>query len=186
MGNIFKFRNNAETIKVVAIGLALVVSGAIIVGGFSTSDAIVTQCKVIVSKYVTAEFSSTSVVVDAEGNTSTDVDFWSEIASDVHMTTTVDGRLHSINADVEVYTNASGYFYTAIPNWDKSASRDIDFDEFKKHTDMELTVSVYDITAEEYDYFTDSIIWNSKCIDMLQSMVAVKTWYGIRYGAEWR
>jgi len=171
-------RNLTKT-QYIAIASGLLFT-VVVFAGLSEKMYKVAECRATVNRYVTAEYSETSTSIDFEGNLSVDTDYWSEPASNTHRITTVNGELAS--SDFEGSSVSYQAFYPPMPQWDNSMRRHADFDNFKKHTDTNLTVFIK--LNEESDYFSNPISDNPKCIGKLNNTIIVDTWYGITYGSE--
>lgn len=152
----------------------------IIFSGFSEKMYKVAECRATVNRYVTAEYSETSVSMDMDGNTYIDTDYWSEAASDTYRITTINGELASNDFDGSSISHKA--FYPPMPQWDKSMSSHTDFDSFRKHTDTGLSVLI-NINGES-DQFSSPISDNPNCIAKLNGTIIVDTWYGITYDSE--
>lgn len=151
--------------------------------GFDTTKSKVQACTASVTKYVTAEFSEwvTSACTDYDGNltTCTETEYWSEPASEVWSSATVNG-----NPTQGDYNGSmvNGVFHPNTPPRYEDMSRIPDFDNFKTNVDTSLEVSVSFLG--ELDFFTQSIRLNEKCISMLGELIVIDTWYGIKYSSD--
>lgn len=169
--------------EVLIITVSVASISAFIYFGFGGEIAVISKCESTVSKYVTAEYSETTVGIDMEGNAYTDTDYWSEPASAVNTVTTVNGENIIVNGNFN-YTESSGYFSPDMPRHDVSMKSDYDFDNFQFHNDKNLKVSIKSIDTGEYGYFQDPISKTAICIDKLDSHVYIETWYTITYSSD--
>lgn len=163
------------------IGIAVIFLLTIFIfSGFSEKMYQVAECRATVNRYVTAEYSETSVSMDMDGNIYTDTDYWSEPASDTYRIITINGELAS--SDFKGSSVSYKSFYPPMPQWDKSMSSHTDFDSFRKHTDTDLKVLIK--LNGESDRFSSPISDNPNCIAKLNGTIIVDTWYGITYDSE--
>jgi len=158
-----KIRNMTEKQRNIAIVIVLLVFAGL---GFGDEIFKVETCTARVSKYVTAEFSETTTSTDSEGNPTIDTDYWSEAVSPVN-------TISKLNAMPE---------YPEMPDYDRSAKNDYDFDRFEFHTDATLTT--YATNGEESTVFTDGIHKTAACLNTIGAVVVVKTWWFITYGSD--
>lgn len=157
------FRLNTDRKSLIVSAIAFVVSSTAIYAGYSKNMSVLKECHASVKRYVTAEYSEVSTSIDMEGNVSTSTDFWSEPASEVYSTL-------KINELPE---------YPPMPSKWLEMRRDYGFDNFQEHTDTNLKI----VTGNTS--FSEPIGDTKKCLDKLNQVIIVKTWYGISYGSEW-
>lgn len=150
--------------------------------GFGESKADITKCESTVTKYVTAEFSEFVTGIDMDGDVYTELDSWSDAASLIFITVSVDGYLESNSHNFNV-NELSGYFSPPMPEHNIKAKREPHFDNFRYHNQGNLKIYTY--SNDGYDSFNDPIGLTSKCISKLQTEIIVKQWYSISYGSEW-
>lgn len=137
-----------------------------IYAGFDTREYQVDVCRSTVSKYVTAEFSEVITGIDMEGDIYTEVDYWSDQASEVHTETVSNERP----------------FYPDMPEHDVSIKNESNFDSFKFHVDTKLTVEAFN--DDERTSFNEEITKSEGCLNMIGNNVAVKRWWSITYGSD--
>jgi len=159
-----KIKNYIKVNKYFLLGL--VVAAIIVASGFSHKMYKINQCNSTVTKYVTAEFSETTYGMDFEGNPTSDTSYWSEPASEVN--------------SISVYDSMPEY--PPMPIHDTSANRDSDFDNFKFHTDAKT--DVYASIPGETTHFSVDINKAASCLNKLDDVAIVKTWYTITYGSD--
>lgn len=155
-----------------------VLSAGIIYAGFGSTYGTVKACSATVKTYMTAEYSETSVDINADGTVSPSTDYWSEPASEVYKIVTKNGQLKYSSYEFDERIQHAAY-YPPIPKPDMSMKKDREFDNFKRHTDTGLLIAVG--TLEPFD---EPITVNPKCIASLGKIAGVKTWYGITYAAD--
>jgi len=165
-----------ETKRNIAIGVSVAILAAL---GFGERESYITSCESTVTKYVQANFSEVVTGVGADGKIYTEVDTWEEDVSPRFKVVTVDGNLTSTSHDFEPIERL-GYYSPPMPWNSKLLKGHVDFDNFSKHTISELRVHNYS-EAGGYDSFTQSISKTGKCIDKIQDVITVKTWYTISY-----
>jgi len=151
--------------KKILIASSVVGFAAFVGLGFNTTSYQIDTCTSKVSKYVTAEYSELETGIDMNGDFYSETNYWSEPASEVF---------------IEVVTNSTPV-YPPMPAHDTSMRRESDFDNFKFHTDASLTVSGFD--EEGRTVFTENISKATSCLNKLDAVVEVKTWYTITYGS---
>lgn len=173
------YKSDSETwIK----GLAVIAILILVVLGFDKRTATLEDCWGSVSTYVTAEFSEMSTEVDSEGNLYTDWDHWSEPASVVNKVVTHNGTLFSINGNFTTKESA-GTWYPPIPDkWDVMR-KDASFDDFKNHIDATLRVHVREHVSGEKSDIGQNVRKANSCIERLDSIIIVSTWYGITFSS---
>ena len=116
------------------------------------------------------------MVSDMEGNVSyeCETDYWSEEASDLWSSVTIDGQLS--NHLGNNYQNEFGYFDTQHPPITIRANK-FNFDNYEKRYSKKIRM-----------YFTDKDFssLNKKdykgCISKVGELVTIKTFYGSAYG----
>lgn len=151
--------------KLLAIFLSVLL-GVLVWFGFDVEEYQVDVCRSTVSKYVTAEFSEIVSGIDFEGNFYTEIDSWSDQASDVFTETVVNEII----------------VYPPMPDHDKTLSREVNFDNFRFHTDKKFTVEAFNV--ESRTSFDDDISKAGACIKNLDTYVDVKTWWTITYASD--
>ena len=134
--------------------------------GFGSADYKIDTCYSTVSRYVTAEYSETTIGIDMEGDTYMETDYWSEPASEVYAE-------DALNEHV---------VYPPMPKHYKSMASDYDFDSFQFHTDTNLLIRASN--TEESTRFNESISQVAGCLNNLNTTVVVKTWWTITYGTD--
>lgn len=163
----------------------LIATAIIVYAGFSHKAYQVKICTVTTRAYVTAEFSETSIIVSTDDNgnmtTSTDIDYWSEPASEIYETTVTNGELIRA-AYVGDGIEKNGYIIPPMPEHDKSFATMEDFDGFEKHRDETLYIIVS--TPQDSDRFSEPAYKYQKCLDKIDSTILVNTWYGKAYSSD--
>lgn len=172
---------NSDKIKVIGVISILMCICVAVYLGFGKDIAKVTGCIAEVKKYVTAEYSEVSTYLDSEGVMQVETDYWSEAASDVHKTTTVNGDLYTSSTGNNV-TLVGVNYYPPMPQHDTGLSRGAGFDRFKKHTDTKLTISNEGLG--KHDSFVEGIGSSAKCLSKLNKFITINTWYGISYSSD--
>ena len=149
--------------------------------GFDKESAQIVNCEAIIKKYVLARYEEETCYIDEDGFNNCDTDYWTEDASDVWYTKTVNNELLSSYGE-EIKATPSGYYDVGMPPYDNSFSEDYDFDRFTFEKDKTLKVTIK--LDNEYKIFDDPIHTNNTCNSKreLGVMTTVKTWYGIPYG----
>ena len=165
---------------------SLVSTPFIIWGGYGTQEEEIINCTVQASYYITAEYSESypSVGFDANGNMATTIetDYWSEIASDVNSVITINGEIIEVRGKSAGYTKERwGVPVMGSPN---QQMKNGDFDRFKNHYDVKLTIETWNDEDQERTNFTEPTAKNVACIENVDSIIDVKTWYGISYGSD--
>jgi len=161
-----------EILAVIALGSALGLAG------FITEDKEyrVVSCTAEYSKYWVAEYSESGI--DFEGNFYSD--YWEEVASDPNTLVTVNGSLYlPKNPTFGYYKGKYGYF---IPNnppsrYNYNFNTGSEFDGFKIKTDSSF--KAYAIGEEDSREISFSYSKYPKCLDAVDTVVSVGTWYGI-------
>lgn len=151
--------------QLLAVLLSALLCGMVYVG-YGEENYTVDVCRSTVSKYVTADFSEIVTGIDFEGNLYTELDSWSEPASEVYTETVVN--------DIPVFP--------PMPEHDISINKESNFDRFRFHTNTKLTIEAYN--SEDRKSFTEDIIKAPNCINMIDRTVSVKTWWTITYGSD--
>lgn len=173
----------SEQKKFGAIAAAVVALIAIFLG-FGKEMARIDQCYATAEKWVTAEYSETSMQMDFDGNMYLDTDYWSEYASPIYHVATINGTdIISSHKGVPVTLMKRGYYSPPMPKVDGNYNTGSTFDGYDKHLKTNLRVTVIR-NGFESDYFNDPISDNPRCIERLGSLVAIKTWYSIVYSSE--
>jgi len=157
--------------------LGMAVAAALVALGFGYRIAEITACSVVVEKFVTAEYSEISV--DFEGNLYTD--YWSEQASAVYVTETLNGDLVGKSHDFKVELR-NNTFWPEMPLPDLSMSKEPYFDRFSRQSKSALHISASD--GELKMSFVEPARKNTACISRLGQYSDVKTWYGHAYGSD--
>lgn len=142
--------------------------GVFVFVGFDVKQYKIDSCESTISKYVTAEYSETSLEIDYEGKTYMDTDYWSEQASAVN-------GVSFIN-EVPVYPE--------MPAHDLSMSKGRNFDRFKYHTDTNLTISASNLLDNVT--FKEPIGQAAQCIKSLNEFADIKTWWTIAYSSDFK
>lgn len=153
--------------------------------GFDSKESIVTSCESTYSKYVIANYSEMETGIDFNGDMYTELNSWSEPASDIFKVTTKDGELDSQSDDFEVVSKGSFYIPSSMPPHDKSMSRERSFDNFSYRSDSNLKVYFYSEDGG-YDQFNEPVNSTSLCVAKLKESVIVKTWYSVSYSSDFK
>ena len=140
--------------------------GVFIWAGFNTSQYRIDICRSEVSKYVTAEYSEMISGVDMNGNFYSEMDTWSERASETYKNV-------AVNEMVD---------YPPMPEHDISLKKEPHFDGFRFHTNGKLTVEAFSYT--DRTIFTEDISKSTKCLSKLDQYVDIKTWWSVSYGSD--
>lgn len=160
------------------IWLTLAVALTIVAYGFEKRLASLEECWGTVSTYVTAEYSETTTEVDMDGNLTTEVDTWSEPASEVYKAITLNGELYSFNNDFSPVERNS-VWYPPMPAKREEMSIDVSFDNFENRTDTRLTLKVRENLSGEVHNVNQRIGKTKSCLNQLGSTIVITTWYGI-------
>lgn len=163
----------------IGIVVGVLTAVVLIYSGFGTELKRVSNCTGFAEKYITAEFSETSVsqCTDMDGYSTTcmETDYWSEPASEVFSIYTQNGKINTKHPHEVV----GGVAIPAWPEIDVDYSGDIDFDNYKRHISTKYTT-----TFDDGSYVTDPINIHGYCMQMRGENISVKTWWGIGYGVE--
>ena len=155
-----------ERHKQILIAVAVSLASMFIYLGFDSSPYKIEMCTSTVTRYVTAEYSEVTFGTDAEGNPTTETDYWSEPASQVWN---------------ETVRNVPAVYPPMPPTW-TGMSSDPDFDNFQNHTDTSLIITA---TADpDITTFQEPISKVPDCLIMIGHITQVKTWYSITYGTD--
>ena len=147
--------------------------------GFNTEQHKIVQCKAVTSKWVSAEYSDTTVGLDMEGNLTTDTDYWSEPASDVFTIYTVDGVIQP--TDLQYSVQYGDIAVPIYPSRLEIMSKNVDFDNFQNHESNQ-----YYVFFEDGDYATHGLSVHPTCMERMkfEKLVTVNVWYGIKRSIE--
>lgn len=153
---------NSKLLIVLLSGLL----GVLVWLGFGTEPYRVDVCRSTVSKYVTAEFSELVTGIDFEGKIYTELDTWSDAASNVFTETVVN----------------EAPFYPPMPEHDTTIKSEPNFDNFRFHTETKFTVEAYN--DNDRTSFDDDITKAPSCISKLGKNVMVNTWWTLTYSSD--
>ncbi len=164
---------NIKNKKLVLITSSIIFAVGFVWMGYGVEGLEIESCYAKSKKYITAEYSDTTVGVDMEGNVYTDTDYWSEPASDVWIVHTHNGNIDDTGYPFDI---SNGLAVVQYPPHDKSMSRDSYFDNFSQHSRNTYTTYFKDGT-----YTNDGFHVHDRCMESIGGIIAVKTWYTIRY-----
>lgn len=177
------YRFNKERWRICA---AVVVILSVVLFGFEKRLATLDQCKAVVSRYITAEYSETtiSVCTNMDGHVSTcmDTDYWSEPASEVFTVTTVDGYLFSILGEFTPLQSTNAWLPPMPHEW-KDMRNSSTFDRFKYHTDSKLHLFVKEHVSGETSRIGQNLNKTPRCLERLNQTIVVSTWYNITFSS---
>jgi len=144
--------------------------------GFSEEHHKITECRAVTSKWVVAEYSSTTVGLDFNGNMTSSTEYWDKPASEVYTIYTINGV--SNNTTVPYGIQHGGVAIPSVyPTKREKMSKDYDFDKFSYHTSNK-----YYVFFEDGDYTTQGLTIHSTCMERrkFEKLVTVHVWYGIK------
>ena len=161
-----------EILAVIAVGSALGMAG------FLTEDKkyTVVSCTAEYSKYWVAEYSESGI--DFEGNFYSD--YWEEVASDSNTLVTVNGELYLPKNPMFGYYKAKyGYFVPDNPpsKYNYNFNTGTEIDVFRDKTDSSF--KAYVVREEDSREIPFSYSKYPNCLEAIDTVVNVKTWYGI-------
>lgn len=166
------FRKTDEEVNIILVVVAILTVLGIVILGFGSTIADITECKSTVTKYVEAKYR------DWEGDT------YYEVASDIRTVVTVNGELYATNVDSKYIRDVGNKFIPVMPTaWGEMKSHR-DFKEFKYRTDSSVKVTSKIFNETEPNVFTTGTHNYAKCLRALGSKRFIKTWYGISYEGE--
>jgi hypothetical protein len=160
--------------------LGTLMFGSVIYFGFGSHKDIISSCNMKVDTFVKAEFSETTTVMNADGTSSTDTDYWSEKASVVYKSLFKNGEIISSSMPQEKITEMLNTGIQPYPSIIHSFRSDRHFDRYSKKRiiDGKTSFSSGDyVTSKSYDDYNN-------CMKRLNEETTVKTWYGISYNIE--
>jgi len=162
-----------------AAGITLA-TGAGVALGFSSYVTTIESCELTITRYVLAEFSEVELVtgIDVDGAvyTEPETSYWTQPASVVNYTHSLNGELIGHNGP---HAEANGYMFPDMPVGRLEGSRS-GFDRLRRHTD---TVAVSGFAEGSYVSRSTATHYNA-CLAELERPVVVQTWYGHAYGVE--
>ena len=162
---------NHEYAGIAAIAIGAATTGLFIYFGFDYKLDRILSCHASVTKYVTAEYSETTLGFEGQLET----DYWSDPASEVYRVSFSNGGAPTTSHDMEL-TGTGNLYYPPMPAPYKDYSR-VGFDGFQQHTKTSLEVYI------QGSSFSEPLSKYPECVDKIDRFARIDTWYGFSYAS---